>query len=122
MTSSPDSTGSQAEAEPAIPTLAYDANGLIPAIVQDDRTNAILMLGYMNEESLRRTLAKGLVTFWSRSRSEYWTKGETSGNVLRLRSIRKDCDVDALLVRADPAGPICHTGEDSCFYRALDED
>ncbi len=103
----------------ALPPLSYDANGLIPAIVQDDATGGVLMLGYMDEEAVRRTLEKGLVTFWSRSRQEYWTKGETSGNVLRLKEIRKDCDADALLVRADPAGPTCHTGERSCFYRDL---
>ena len=103
----------------ALPSLSYDANGLIPAIVQDDATGSVLMLGYMDEEAIRRTLEKGLVTFWSRSRQEYWTKGETSGNVLRLKGIRKDCDTDALLVRADPAGPTCHTGERSCFYRDL---
>ena len=103
----------------ALPPLSYDANGLIPAIVQDDATGGVLMLGYMDEEAIRRTLEKGLVTFWSRSRQEYWTKGETSGNVLRLKEIRKDCDADALLVRADPAGPTCHTGERSCFYRDL---
>ena len=103
----------------ALPLLSYDANGLIPAIVQDDATGSVLMLGYMDEEAIRRTLEKGLVTFWSRSRQEYWTKGETSGNVLRLKGIRKDCDTDALLVRADPAGPTCHTGERSCFYRDL---
>ena len=107
---------------PDIPTLNYDDRGLIPAIVQDDADGAVLMLAYMNEEAVRRTLQKGLVTFWSRSREEYWTKGETSGNVLRLKSIRKDCDVDALLVRADPAGPSCHTGERSCFYRELHDD
>lgn len=105
-----------------LPDLKYDANGLIAAIVQHHESGEILMLGYMNAEALRRTLEKQLVTFWSRSRSEYWTKGETSGNVLRLRSIHKDCDVDALLVRADPAGPTCHTGHDSCFYRSLHED
>ena len=105
-----------------LPELKYDANGLIPAIVQDDATNEILMLGYMNAESVRMTLDKRLVTFWSRSREEYWTKGETSGNVLRLIEIRKDCDVDALLVRAEPAGPTCHTGNRSCFYRDLAED
>ena len=103
-----------------LPQLKYDANGLIPAIVQHDATGDVLMLGYMDAEALRMTLDKRLVTFWSRSRSEYWTKGETSGNVLRLESIRKDCDVDALLVRALPAGPTCHTGHDSCFYRELD--
>lgn len=107
---------------PDIPSLKYDDRGLIPAIVQDDADGAVLMLAYMNEEAVRRTLEKGLVTFWSRSRSEYWTKGETSGNVLRLKSIRKDCDLDALLVRAEPAGPSCHTGERSCFYRDLHDD
>ena len=105
----------------AVPPLTYDANGLIAAIVQDDATGDVLMLGYMDQEAVRRTLEKGLVTFWSRSRQEYWTKGETSGNVLRLKGIRKDCDVDALLVRADPAGPTCHTGERSCFYRELND-
>ena len=105
-----------------VPELQYDANGLIPAIVQHDQSGEILMLGYMDQEALRLTLEKQLVTFWSRSRQEYWTKGETSGNVLRLRGIRKDCDVDALLVRADPAGPTCHTGNDSCFYRELGEE
>ena len=107
---------------PQLPDLKYDANGLIPAIIQDDRTNEILMLGYMNAASVQMTLDKRLVTFWSRSRQEYWTKGETSGNVLRLIEIRKDCDVDALLVRAVPAGPTCHTGNRSCFYRDLAED
>ena len=108
-------------AEP-LPQLKYDANGLIPAIVQHEDTGEILMLGYMDAEALRMTLEKRLVTFWSRSRSEYWTKGETSGNVLNLADIRKDCDVDALLVRARPAGPTCHTGHDSCFYRDLGEE
>ncbi len=108
-------------AEP-LPQLKYDANGLIPAIVQHEETGEILMLGYMDAEALRMTLEKRLVTFWSRSRSEYWTKGETSGNVLNLADIRKDCDVDALLVRARPAGPTCHTGHDSCFYRDLGEE
>ena len=106
----------------SLPELSYDANGLIPAIVQDDADGAILMLGYMNERSLELTLEKRLVTFWSRSRQQYWTKGETSGNVLELVEIRKDCDVDALLVRARPHGPTCHTGERSCFYRELGED
>ena len=106
----------------ALPQLKYDANGLIPAIVQHEETGEILMLGYMDAEALRMTLEKRLVTFWSRSRSEYWTKGETSGNVLNLADIRKDCDVDALLVRARPAGPTCHTGHDSCFYRDLGEE
>ena len=105
-----------------LPELKYGANGLIAAIVQDDGDDTVLMLGYMDAEALRRTLQNGLVTFWSRSRQAYWTKGESSGNVLRLKSIRKDCDVDALLVRAEPAGPTCHTGHRSCFYRELRED
>ena len=115
-------TTSSEPSEVMVPELKYDADGLIPAIVQDDATGDILMLGYMNEQSLRMTLEKQLVTFWSRSRQEYWTKGETSGNVLELVDIRKDCDIDALLVRAVPHGPTCHTGERSCFYRDLGED
>ena len=115
-------TTSSEPSEVMVPELKYDADGLIPAIVQHDATGDILMLGYMNEQSLRMTLEKQLVTFWSRSRQEYWTKGETSGNVLELVGIRKDCDVDALLVRAVPHGPTCHTGERSCFYRDLGED
>ena len=115
-------TTSSEPSEVMVPELKYDADGLIPAIVQDDATGDILMLGYLNEQSLRMTLEKQLVTFWSRSRQEYWTKGETSGNVLELVGIRKDCDVDALLVRAVPHGPTCHTGERSCFYRDLGED
>ena len=115
-------TTSSDPAEFTAPELKYEANGLIPAIVQDDVTNEILMLGYMNEQSLQMTLEKRLVTFWSRSRQEFWTKGETSGNVLELVGIRKDCDVDALLVRAVPHGPTCHTGNRSCFYRDLSDD
>ena len=124
-------TTSSEPANFAVPELKYDANGLIPAIVQDDATNEILMLGYMNEQSVRMTLEKRLVTFWSRSRQEYWTKGETSGNVLELVDIRSRKDstttrarrpCDALLVRAVPHGPTCHTGNRSCFYRDLGED
>jgi phosphoribosyl-ATP pyrophosphohydrolase/phosphoribosyl-AMP cyclohydrolase len=98
----------------------FDANGLIPAIVQHARSGEVLMLGYMNEEALRLTQESGMVTFWSRSRGELWRKGETSGNVLRLIDVRQDCDGDALLVLAEPAGPTCHTGRPSCFHRALD--
>ena len=115
-------TTSSDSAPISVPQLKYDAQGLIPAIVQDDASGDILMLGYMNERSLEMTLEKRLVTFWSRSRQEYWTKGETSGNTLELVSIRKDCDVDALLVRAAPNGPTCHTGARSCFYRDLAEE
>jgi phosphoribosyl-ATP pyrophosphohydrolase/phosphoribosyl-AMP cyclohydrolase len=99
--------------------MKYDDNGLIPAIVQHARSGEVLMLGYMNEEALRLTNESGLVTFWSRSRGEIWKKGATSGNTLRLVAIRQDCDGDALLVLAEPAGPTCHTGERSCFYRDL---
>jgi phosphoribosyl-AMP cyclohydrolase / phosphoribosyl-ATP pyrophosphohydrolase len=99
--------------------LTFDHNGLIPAIVQHARSGEVLMLGYMNEEALQRTLESGLVTFWSRSRQELWQKGATSGNTLRLVEVRQDCDSDALLVLVEPAGPTCHTGAWSCFYRSL---
>jgi len=89
--------------------------GLVPAIVQDAKTEQVLMLGYMNEASLSKTQDTGLVTFYSRSRQELWTKGETSGNTLRLKSITVDCDNDTLLVRAIPTGPTCHEGTVSCF-------
>lgn len=89
--------------------------GLVPAIVQDDRTARVLMLGYMNREAYEKTLATGLVTFFSRSRQVLWTKGETSGNLLHLQSIAVDCDGDALLVKATPDGPVCHTGTDTCW-------
>lgn len=99
--------------------LTFDAQGLLPAIVQHARSGEVLMLGYMNQEALEQTLGSGLVTFWSRSRGRLWQKGESSGNVLRLVEIRHDCDGDALLVRAEPAGPTCHTGERTCFHRRL---
>ncbi|MGH0052441.1 MAG: bifunctional phosphoribosyl-AMP cyclohydrolase/phosphoribosyl-ATP diphosphatase HisIE [Sphaerochaetaceae bacterium] len=89
--------------------------GLVPAIIQDAVTNKVLMLGYMNEESLKLTRDRGLVTFWSRSRQSLWTKGETSGNYLEVRDIIEDCDHDTLLVKAVPTGPVCHTGKDTCF-------
>lgn len=102
--------------------MKFDQQGLIPAIVQHARSGEVLMLGYMNAEALRRTHETGLVTFWSRSRQELWQKGATSGNVLRLKEIREDCDGDALLVLAEPAGPTCHTGARSCFLPAPDKD
>lgn len=89
--------------------------GLVPAIVQDANTEQVLMLGYMNEESLAQTQKSGLVTFYSRSRKTLWTKGETSGNTLKLVSVTADCDQDTLLVRAVPTGPTCHEGTTSCF-------
>ena len=100
--------------------MQFDDKGLIPAIVQHARSGEVLMLGFMNEESLRLTIESGLVTFWSRSRQSLWRKGETSGNLLRLIELRQDCDGDALLVLAEPAGSTCHTGEPSCFHRLLD--
>lgn len=90
-------------------------DGLVPAIVQDARTKVVLMLGYMNRKALERTLETKKVTFYSRSRKSLWTKGETSGNFLNLVSIESDCDEDALLVKANPVGPVCHTGTDTCW-------
>jgi phosphoribosyl-AMP cyclohydrolase / phosphoribosyl-ATP pyrophosphohydrolase len=99
--------------------LRFDERGLVPAIVQDCDSGTVLMVAYMNRESLERTIATGEVHFWSRTREAIWRKGETSGNVLRLRAIVADCDLDCLLVRAEPAGPACHTGERSCFFQTL---
>jgi len=90
-------------------------DGLVPAVIQDDKTSKVLMLGYMNEESFKKTQETGKVTFFSRSRQELWTKGETSGNYMYVKSIAKDCDDDTLLVKVDPVGPVCHTGSDTCF-------
>jgi phosphoribosyl-ATP pyrophosphohydrolase/phosphoribosyl-AMP cyclohydrolase len=90
-------------------------NGLIPAIVQDEVTRKVLMLGYMNEESLKLTRETGLVTFYSRSRKTLWTKGETSGNSMQVKKIMVDCDRDTLLILAHPSGPVCHDGPDTCF-------
>ena len=94
--------------------------GLVPAIVQDAKSREMLMLGYMNAEALAKTEAEGLVTFHSRSKGRLWTKGETSGNVLKVVSIKHDCDNDALLIEAEPAGPTCHTGTQSCFVADAD--
>lgn len=99
--------------------LKFDANGLIPAIVQDVDTDQVLMMAYMSPESLRRTLETNETHFWSRSRAELWHKGATSGNVQKVVDIWVDCDADTLLLRVQPAGPACHTGEVSCFYRAI---
>lgn len=100
--------------------IAFDASGLVAAIVQDATTRDVLMLAWMNEEALRRTLETGRSWFWSRSRQEYWCKGETSGDRQFVRSVRYDCDGDALLLLVDQQGRgACHTGEWSCFYREL---
>lgn len=101
--------------------IKFDTNGLVPAIVQDAETQEILMLAYMNEESLQLTLEKGETYFWSRSRNELWHKGATSGNVQRVVEVRVDCDADTLLIRVHPAGPACHTGNQTCFYREVTE-
>jgi phosphoribosyl-ATP pyrophosphohydrolase/phosphoribosyl-AMP cyclohydrolase len=97
--------------------VRFDERGLVPAIVQDARTREVLTLAYMNEESLRRTLAEGETWFWSRSRSELWHKGATSGHTQRVVEVRADCDSDALVVLVEPRGPACHTGSVSCFAR-----
>lgn len=97
----------------------YNEQGLVPAIVQDADSGQVLMLAWMNAEALRRTQETGQVHFWSRSRRELWRKGATSGSLLHLVELRIDCDEDALLVRVHPAGPACHTGQTSCFYRQL---
>lgn len=102
--------------------LHFDANGLIPAIVQDAETQQVLMMAWMNAESLQRTLAIGETVFWSRSRQEFWHKGATSGNTQRVVDLRIDCDGDTLLLFVKPAGPACHTGEVSCFFRNLVHD
>jgi phosphoribosyl-AMP cyclohydrolase/phosphoribosyl-ATP pyrophosphohydrolase/phosphoribosyl-AMP cyclohydrolase len=103
----------------SLPEVKFDANGLIPAIVQNADTNEVLMMAYMNQESLQLTLEKGETHFWSRSRNELWHKGATSGNVQRVVEVCVDCDADTLLIRVQPAGPACHTGNQTCFYRSI---
>ena len=104
--------------------IAFEkGGGLVPAIVQDDRTGDVLMLGFMNEEALAETRRTGEAVFFSRSRNRLWKKGETSGHVLKVREVRVDCDADALLVRVEPAGPgVCHEGYRSCFFRRIEQD
>ena len=105
----------------AIDTIRWDEQGLIPAIVQDANTKAVLMMAYMNAESLQLTIDKHETVFWSRSRQAFWHKGETSGNIQAVVDIRIDCDADTLLILVEPAGAACHTGETSCFYRTLSD-
>src|SRR5262245_51664305 len=100
--------------------LQFSGRGLIPVVVQDHHSREVLTLAYMNSESLRRTLETGETWFWSRSRAELWHKGGTSGHTQRVIEIHRDCDSDALVVLVEPAGPACHTGKKSCFYRTLD--
>lgn len=99
--------------------IAFDDRGLVPAVIQDAATRQVLMVAYMNAEALALTQHTGEAHFWSRSRNELWHKGATSGNVQRVQSIHVDCDADTLLLLVEPAGPACHTGETSCFYREL---
>lgn len=101
--------------------LKFDSRGLIPAVVQDAGTGDVLMVAWMNAEALKRTQETGQAHFWSRSRQQLWHKGATSGNIQTVREIRVDCDEDTLLLRVDAAGPACHTGERTCFYRVLEE-
>lgn len=101
---------------PIINQLDFEkGGGILPAIIQDSETRQVLMLGYMNREALEKTLAEGRVTFYSRSKERLWTKGETSGNYLNIKEIKKDCDNDTILVQVSPVGPVCHTGSDTCF-------
>lgn len=99
--------------------LKFDDKGLIPAIIQDYKDGAVLMLAYMNAESVKRTLKLGKTCFWSRSRQEYWVKGETSGHFQFVKSVAYDCDLDALLIKVRQVGVACHTGNRSCFYRKI---
>ncbi len=103
----------------SIEELKFDERGLLPAIVQDRQTKDVLMLAWCDAEALRRTLDSRTTWFWSRSRQEYWNKGATSGNTQKVVEVRYDCDLDAVLMVVDAAGPACHTGNDSCFYRRL---
>jgi len=100
--------------------IKFDANGLVPAVVQDANTNEVLMLAYMNAESLGLTLSTGETYFWSRSRQELWHKGATSGNIQSVIDVYIDCDADTLLIRVQPVGPVCHTGNQTCFYRSME--
>lgn len=102
--------------------VTFDDNGLVPAIVQDAETDDVLMMAYMNAETLRKTLDTGRMTYWSRSREAEWIKGNTSGHVQHLKEARIDCDGDTLLFRVEQEGGACHTGYRSCFYRRVEED
>ena len=103
-----------------IDDLRFDERGLIPAVVQDAENGDVLMVAWMNRESLERTLAERRTVFWSRSRGELWRKGDTSGHVQHVQEVRADCDGDTLLVRVHQVGPACHTGERSCFFQRLE--
>ncbi len=116
-----DVTKQGSDTDPRLERVRWGAGGLVPAVSQDVHTGQVLMLAWMNEEALRRTLESGQAWFWSRSRRELWHKGATSGNRQRVVEVRYDCDGDALLLRVEPAGPACHTGQQSCFHRRLSD-
>lgn len=103
-------------------SLKYDGHGLVPAVVQDHANGDILMVGYMNREAVARTLTSGRTCFWSRSRQEFWVKGETSGNVQAVKAVYVDCDKDCLVVKVEQTGAACHEGYRTCFFREIDSD
>jgi phosphoribosyl-AMP cyclohydrolase len=105
------------DANALITALRFDENGLVPAIVQDAQTQQVLMLGFMNADAVKRTLEEKRVCFWSRSRQKFWIKGETSGMTLTVKAVAVNCEMNSLLVTAVPAGPTCHTGHTSCYFR-----
>ena len=102
-------------------SLKYDSDGLVPGVVQDNETGDVLMVAYMNRESVRRTLTSGRTCFWSRSRQKYWVKGETSGNVQAVKSVYVDCDKDCFVIKVEQTGAACHEGYRSCFFRQVDK-
>lgn len=106
---------------PDLSAIKFNDKGLVPAVAQDEKTGRVLMVAYMNREALEKTLSTGKAHYYSRSRKSLWLKGETSGNFQHVRSVWYDCDGDTILIQVDPAGPSCHTGEITCFYRRLDE-
>lgn len=102
-------------------TLKFDANGLVPAVIQDAENGQVLMVAYMNRESILKTIETGLCTYWSRSRQKLWVKGETSGHFQHVKAVRVDCDADCLLIQIEQVGAACHTGNRSCFFRRVTE-
>ena len=102
--------------------VKFGADGLIPAVIQDVNDGQVLMIGFMNRDALEKTLAEGKVCFWSRSRNKFWLKGESSGNFLLVKEVLVNCYVDSLLIKAEPVGPTCHDGYDSCYYRKITEE
>jgi phosphoribosyl-AMP cyclohydrolase len=117
--SPPDPQRSASDVDDAVARLKFDAAGLLPAVVQDEKDGAVLMVAWMDAEAVRRTLTTGHTWFWSRSRRRHWQKGETSGNVQHVRSVTADCDLDTLLVRVEQVGVACHEGTRSCFSHPL---